>query len=765
MGLLLDFLIIYGIYYFLTRYVGLDRKVGIYSSIAIFIALFILIVNFETLSHIYIFGILLGVLYLIIKRILLLNNSMTPYDFSELILGVINSDEEKIPYNRVRHFSAGSEILTEDEGVFAISYDAHPHDDEVAFIEYGMLVTTKGILIKNRVEDENFKKDGLLGTAEIIMATSMLNSILNRKRMGKKNKKYRAEEIEIPYQGIFYAKLNRSNDIVILRRGGLKPVIIKEENKQRANLIVKILKQAIKSGWSLNCDKKLSKLKKEQDNSIIEELSTLETERKKQIYEAEEEAKIDQKKVAIDETSTKAITLGMKDEMATALKTNQINDRFGGGKGHGHAAEQASYVKDFWKGKNPVAMGGTHEKHGADRVTGIINKEFIQTKYYDNPSGSINAAFKGENGTSAYIDNKGRMMTIEIPKDQYAKGVKLMEQKIRDSKVIKKMRNGKPVYETDPKNAPKYVKPGALTYRQSLIATKSIFDRNSTIKKNGKEIKVSFGEKLVYSARLDFMTGAAQALPFALVNFVWVYTNNVWQGTDNDEALNRATKAMIKPILTSAIMYTVASQFAAKKGVTEFIGKNVAKEVTKEAVASGVLKTLTVVTVVGPDVTKCLVGKISPQQLTKNLASTGAGMVIGGWLGSVVPVVGTVAGAAAGSIVAKKVMDKITPDDNIIMSRVLREEFIEIVLYAPLSNEEFEDIIDHTFRDEENYPKLLANMFSAGGRKGEKLEKSREFIDGVLTDIVIKKFTERELPEDQILEAVNKEKDKILVTA
>lgn len=724
---LLLFLIICGIYYFLTRYVGLGRKMGIYSSIAIFIALFILIVNFETLSHIYIFGILLGGLYLIIKRNSMMNlwakkkyDYITPYDFSDRISEVINSDEERIPYNRVRHFSAESEILTEDEGVFAISYDAHPHDDEVAFIEYGILVTTKGILIKNRVKDKN-------------------------------SKGYKAEKVEIHYQDIFYVKLNKGNVIVILRRGELLPIIIKGESEQRANLIVNILKQAIKSGWSLNCSKELDKLKKEQDNSIIEELSTLETERKKQIYEAEEKAKIDQKKVAIDETSTKAVTLGMKDEMATALKTNQINDRFGGSQGHGHAAEQASYVKDFWKGKNPVAMGGTHEKHGADRVTGIINKEFIQTKYYANPRGSINAAFKGENGMATYV-NKGKMMTIEVPKDQYSSCVKLMEQKIRDGKVPN---------ETNPANAAKYVKKGALTYRQSRIATKSIFDRNSTI--NGT--KVTFGEKLVYSAGLDFMTGAAQALPFALVNFVWVYTNNVWQGTDNDEALNRATKAMIKPILTSAVMYTVASQFAAKKGVTEFIGKNVAKEVTKETVASGMMKTFTVVTVVGPDVTKCLVGKISPQQLTKNLASTGAGMVIGGWLGSVVPVVGTVAGAAAGSIVAKKVMDKITPDDNIIMSRVLREEFIEIVLYAPLSNEEFEDIIDHTFRDEENYPKLLANMFSAGGRKGEKLEKSREFIDDVLTDIVIKKFTERELPEDQILEAVNKEKDKILVTA
>ena len=210
---LLLFLIICGIYYFLTRYVGLDRKMGIYSSIAIFIALFILIVNFETLSHIYIFGILLGGLYLIIKRNSMMNSwakkkydYITPYDFSDRISEVINLDEERIPYNRVRHFSAESEILTEDEGVFAISYDAHPHDDEVTFIEYGILVTTKGILIKNRVKDKN-------------------------------SKGYKAEKVEIHYQDIFYVKLNKGNVIVILRRGEFLPIIIKGESEQRANLI------------------------------------------------------------------------------------------------------------------------------------------------------------------------------------------------------------------------------------------------------------------------------------------------------------------------------------------------------------------------------------------------------------------------------------------------------------------------------------------------------------------------------------------------
>ncbi|MDK6809459.1 hypothetical protein [Ligilactobacillus agilis] len=694
-------------------------------------------------------GILLLGLVLLIKRELMIRSwakceyaEITPYDFSEIVSEVTGLDTEEIPYNRVRHFSAESGILTEDEGVFAISYDAHPHDDEVAFVEYGILVTTKGILIKNRVADEDAKGE------------------------------YKAEEIAIPYQDIFFVKLD-DKDIIILRKNKLLPTIIKVESEARAKLIVDILKKAIESGWSLNCRQKLNEIKEAQDNAIVEELTDLD--RKEQVEQAEAAAKINEQAAAFDDASTKAVTLGMQGEVAKGFKLNQINDRFGGGQGHGHAAEQAGQVKDFWLGRNPVALGGTHEKHGADRVIGLINKKYIQTKFYASPSKTIGAVFSSETGQALYV-NGGKMMTIEVPKDQHSKCVKLMAQKISEGKVPG---------ETNPANAAKYVKKGLLTYRQSQIATKSIFERNSTIEVNGQVIKVNFVDKLLPSVGLDFATGAALALPGSLVSFVWVYANSMWQGTDSDEALNRAAKAMLKPILTTAVMYTVASQFsktlanaaknAAKnpnnaKALTVATGKMVQKvagttAVDAEVIASKTLGTLAVVATVGPDVTRCLVGKISPQQLTKNLVSTGAGMVVGGWLGSVVPVVGTVVGAAVGGVVAKKIMDKITPDDNIIMSRILREEFIEIVLATPLSQEEFEDIINNTFRDEKNYPKLLTNMFSAGGRNKEGMKKSREYIDEVLTNMVTDKFTERDLPESKIIEAVKQEKDNMFVMA
>lgn len=737
-GLFIVWMILYGVYYFLTRYAGLEKKAGIYGSIAIFIALCILIAGFELLIY-YIVGIFLIGVFLIGKRNSVIRSwakreydYITPYDFSDRISKLTNPNEEAIPYNRVRHFSAESGILTEDEGVFAISYDAHPHDDEVAFIEYGILITTKGIFIKNRVKDE-----------------------------AAKGKQYKVEEIAIPYQDVFFVKLNRDNVIMILRKGKLLPTIIKGESEARAKLIVNILKEAINSGWSLNCSRELGKLKEAQDNAIIEELTALD--RKEQVEQAEAAAKINEQAAAFDDVSTKAVTLGMQGEVAKGFKLNQINDRFGGGQGHGHAAEQAGQVKDFWLGRNPVALGGTHEKHGADRVIGVINKKYIQTKFYASPSKTIGAVFSSETGQALYV-NGGKMMTIEVPKDQHSKCVKLIAQKISEGKVPG---------ETNPANAAKYVKKGLLTYRQSQIATKSIFDRGSTIKINGQLVKVGFGEKLLYSAGLDFVTGAALALPGSLVSFVWVYANSVWQGTDSDEALNRATRAMVKPILTTAVMYTMASQFSNSdraKTLAGVTGKMIQKvtgttALDAEVIASKTLGTLAVVATVGPDVTRFLVGRISPQQLTKNLASTGAGMVVGGWLGSVVPVVGTAVGAAVGGVVAKKIMDKITPDDNIIMSRILREEFIEIVLATPLSQEEFEDIIDHIFRDEKNYPKLLVNMFSAGGRSKEGLKKSREYIDEVLTNMVTAKFAERDLPESKIIEAVQHEKDNVFVMA
>lgn len=122
-------------------------------------------------------------------------------------------------------------------------------------------------------------------------------------------------------------------------------------------------------------------------------------------------------------------------------------------------------------------------------------------------------------------------MKIEVPKDQYEAALKQMAKRIELGQVPK---------ENNPHNAENYVKKGALTYEHSRIATKSIFDRKSQIAvkdKNGKTVyrDVTLGEKMIWSAGGDFLTGATAALPFGVVSGLWVYCNSVWQGTDKKQ--------------------------------------------------------------------------------------------------------------------------------------------------------------------------------------------------------------------------------------
>lgn len=76
-----------------------------------------------------------------------------PYKFStDLTQAIYESENEKndIPYNRVAAFNDGNDILTENDGVIPVYYDAKPADNEMAFREFGTLITTKGVLYKNK---------------------------------------------------------------------------------------------------------------------------------------------------------------------------------------------------------------------------------------------------------------------------------------------------------------------------------------------------------------------------------------------------------------------------------------------------------------------------------------------------------------------------------------------------------------------------------------------------------------------------------------
>ncbi len=370
--------------------------------------------------------------------------------------------------------------------------------------------------------------------------------------------------------------------------------------------------------------------------------------------------------------------------------------------------------------------GNSHAKHGADRV---VNGTNIQTKYYATAGKSIGACF--ENGTAKYINPDGSMMKIEVPRDQYNKAVKAMARRIE---------NGEVPNESNPQNAARYVKRGALSYEHSQIATKSIFDRGSTIVVDGKVKSVSFGQKLVYSVGGDFLTGVANTMPTVMVSQVWYYVNARWHGQDAEEALKGAVLGAVKPILVGASIYTVSSQFGGSN-----LAKSIFKGATSENIAKGTAIGVTAAITIGPDVIECLRGRISMQQLVKNTAVTAAGAATGAAIGSIVPGIGTVIGGMVGTMAAKAIADKFTEDDSVRMIRIAKEEFIDLVIFCPLKQAEFDEIVNKVFVDK-NTTNLYKEMFASGN--------ARKHIRDLYRNMITDKLKKREINEEEIIETV-----------
>ncbi|OYQ68345.1 hypothetical protein B9P78_00625 [Aerococcus sp. 1KP-2016] len=442
----------------------------------------------------------------------------------------------------------------------------------------------------------------------------------------------------------------------------------------------------------------------------------------------------------------------------TELGQNQINDRFGSGQGHGHVGEQAGDVFDKLQLRDAQKLGASHEKHGADRV---VNNENIQTKFGRTSGKTIGQFF--DNGVAIYKNPDGSMMTLEVPKDQYDDVVKLM---------AKRIKNGQVPNESNPANAAKYVKKSPLTYEQAQIATKSIFDRNSTIKvrdEYGNIVtkNVTFAEKLFYSAGLDFLTGATASMPVGLVSGVWVYCNTRSQGKEPQDALKLAMIATAKPVLIGGTMYMLSSQFAGsaigKKTGESFakniLGKTLTNNQRTSMVTKGSMGLMTAAIVVGPDLVDCLRGRISVEQLIKNAVVSGGGMVAGAMagaaLGSVVPgvgtAIGTVVGGAMGATATKAIADEFKVDDSVMMMQIAKEEFIETVMVTPLSQEEFEQILEKTFIHKQ-FASKLKDMFASG--------EPKEYIHKEFLDLVTEEFSKRELPdESEIVEMMMVQKE------
>ena len=385
------------------------------------------------------------------------------------------------------------------------------------------------------------------------------------------------------------------------------------------------------------------------------------------------------------------------------LHKAQINSIVSAPSGHGHAAEYANNLMD--KIKYPFKYvrqtGQDNAKNGADRMVG---NQKIQTKYYARASGTVNSAFESKSDGGMY---RYKGMQLEVPKDQYDKAVELFEEKIKQGKV-----EG----VTNPKEAKNYIRKGHVTYREAKL--------------------IAQGGNLT-SIKFDAIDGAINSLPGVGISFVIVFSQARWSGSETKDAALMAGKAGLRTLAMGTSIYVASQQFA--KVFTKQINDYFGKKVTAEVVARRAAPVISFAVIITPDIFDALIGRISSQQLLKNaavagggmLAGAGAGALGGALVGPLGATVGAIAGGIAGGFGVKLIADQFIEDDRVEMFAQLKEEFIDLVMIISLSQEEFNRIQEGVFN--EHLEGLLKDMFQ---RKEGSRNYAKEFVESQVQSVI-----------------------------
>ena len=424
-------------------------------------------------------------------------------------------------------------------------------------------------------------------------------------------------------------------------------------------------------------------------------------------------------------------------------------ERFHASSGHGFAAERANNLHDKLSGHDAKIVGDNNAKNGADR---IVDGVYIQSKYWRTAEQSVNDCFADHGrGAFRYFTPDGKPMNIEVPSDQYDKAVRAMEEKIRQGKVPG---------VTNHQDAKNIIRKGHFTYKQALNLAKA-----GTI------------ESLTY----DAFNGAIIAGTALGVTAVISFATSVWNGEDIDVALEIAFWSGLKIGGTAFLTTVLASQLSkaglnsALVGSTEAIVakmgpkasailinafrygskpiygaaamKSAAKLLRGNLVAAGisfaVLSTF--------DIANIFRGRISGDQLFKNLANTGSSIAggTGGWIGgaaigsAIFPGPGTIVGGLIGSFIGgsaagaatNAVVGEFIKDDSTEMVKIIESVFANIANEFLLNQKEAEKAVDR-LREELDSSKLK-DMFASKNRE--------KFAYNLLTPIVNKETAKRKI--------------------
>lgn len=405
---------------------------------------------------------------------------------------------------------------------------------------------------------------------------------------------------------------------------------------------------------------------------------------------------------------------------------NETKNFMNGSRGGGYAAEYGNNTMDRLQGFNVESTAqildehGRQVKHGADRT---VNGQEIQTKYYKTAGESIGAAFQHKQALYIRSDGSGKMMPIEVPKDQYMEAIKNMQNRIDNGEV--------PNVEPG-ESATNYVKKGFFTYAQAWNIS-----RAGTIE----------------SLTVDIASGVVCSSSAAGITALLVFAQAVWNGQDLKAAAKASLETGFRVMGRGALIYTVTMQltrgtfanpfikqytkdgiyrgFAGINNPIASLSNDLAANISKTSFAKSsagkmlgfdnvtgktlVGNSVTAVIIFGPDVCRIIRGRISGKQFLKNSTIGGVGLISAG-IGQTlipIPVIGGMIGGCIGGFVAKNILDNYIEDDAIQMFQILKEEFLEVVSLSGLSKEEFECVLNDTVGNDK-LPRILQDMYASG---------------------------------------------------
>lgn len=592
-------------------------------------------------------------------------------------------DSSTIPYGRVNAFLNyfGRDSMNEEIYYFS----AIPSMDENEIREYGIAVTGSGIFLAYQSDKKKSKlKEILFSGLESVQydpnTASLTVGNIVRYGSGMKKTKISANETTVSINWL-------ANVLCAIQRSTIPHVLF--------------------------------------ENKIVSESYIRES-----VQEAEEKVNHD---IQLDELQKNMGNVGTASAFTERNKLyDEIKNEMNMSQGHGYGAEYGNKTVDRILGKDVTGtqekINGHHAKDGADR---IVNGQKIQVKYGSSAYSTYYEGFKNPNH-----DYSGQL--IEVPRDQYQDVCKILQKNIDDGK-IKGIEPGSP--------AEKYVKKGFFTYAQScnIVAAGTL-----------------------ESIGVDLANGVITTLPGASITAVIVFATAIWQGADVKDAAKASATTGMRVIGKSAIIYTITMQ-ANRKYLWKFVPKSVENKinplwklsnsaagkisnssiakssfgqkvkldkVTGQKLTSGVI---TVAVVFGPDVCRACVGRISVKQLAKN-ATVGAAGIAGAAVGTTItagnPVGGVIGGAVAG-VVTKKVADNFVEDDAIQMFRVLKEEFLDVVMSSYLTEKEFNEVASKTIFSKK-VPKELQNMYKSSKKGGH-----RAYANNLVNEVVIEVMKKR----------------------